>query len=54
VPAAYNGTSAVPVVFNFHGYGSNAVQQIDSLGKTTSQIDASATIWDFFQAHPLP
>jgi polyhydroxybutyrate depolymerase len=26
---------------------------IDSLGKTTKQIDASATIWDFFQAHPL-
>ena len=26
---------------------------IDSLGKTTTQIDASATIWDFFQAHPL-
>jgi polyhydroxybutyrate depolymerase len=27
---------------------------IDSLGKTTTQIDASATIWDFFQAHPMP
>ena len=27
---------------------------IDRLGKTTTQIDASATIWDFFKAHPLP
>ena len=26
---------------------------IASLGLTTKQIDASATIWDFFQAHPL-
>ena len=26
---------------------------IDSLGMTTTQIDASATIWDFFKAHPL-
>jgi len=24
------------------------------LGKTTTQIDASATLWKFFQAHPLP
>jgi polyhydroxybutyrate depolymerase len=28
VPAAYDGTKPVPVVFNFHGYGSNAMQQI--------------------------
>jgi polyhydroxybutyrate depolymerase len=28
VPAAYDGTRAVPVVFNFHGYGSNAMQQM--------------------------
>jgi polyhydroxybutyrate depolymerase len=27
---------------------------IASLGKTTDQIDASATIWRFFQAHTLP
>ncbi|MEY2424080.1 MAG: polyhydroxybutyrate depolymerase [Acidimicrobiaceae bacterium] len=27
---------------------------IDSLGLTTKQIDASATIWDFFKAHPRP
>jgi polyhydroxybutyrate depolymerase len=27
---------------------------IESLGLTTKQIDASATIWDFFQAHPQP
>ena len=24
------------------------------LGKTTNQIDASATIWQFFESHPLP
>jgi len=28
VPRAYDGTKNVPVVFNFHGYGSNAVQQM--------------------------
>ena len=28
VPPAYRGTSAVPLVFDFHGYGSNAVQQM--------------------------
>jgi polyhydroxybutyrate depolymerase len=28
VPAAYDGTRPVPVVFNFHGYGSNAVQEM--------------------------
>ncbi len=28
VPAAYKGTRDVPVVFNFHGFGSNAVQQM--------------------------
>jgi polyhydroxybutyrate depolymerase len=28
VPRAYTGRTNVPVVFNFHGYGSNAVQQM--------------------------
>ena len=28
VPPAYRGTNAVPLVFDFHGYGSNAVQQM--------------------------
>jgi len=28
VPAAYNGTSRVPLVFNFHGFGSDAVEQM--------------------------
>jgi len=28
VPAAYDGTGNVPVVFDFHGYGSSAKQQI--------------------------
>jgi polyhydroxybutyrate depolymerase len=28
VPAAYDGTRAIPVVFDFHGFGSNAVQQM--------------------------
>jgi polyhydroxybutyrate depolymerase len=26
---------------------------VDRLGKTTTDIDASATIWEFFKAHPL-
>jgi poly(3-hydroxybutyrate) depolymerase len=28
VPASYEGTRALPLVFNFHGYGSNANQQM--------------------------
>jgi poly(3-hydroxybutyrate) depolymerase len=28
VPTSYQGTAKVPLVFNFHGYGSNAVQQM--------------------------
>lgn len=28
VPPAYDGTRAVPLVFDFHGFGSNAVQQM--------------------------
>src|SRR5262249_39396418 len=28
VPAAYDGSRPVPVVFEFHGYGSNAVEQV--------------------------
>ncbi len=28
VPSSYDGTSAVPLVFNFHGFSSNAAQQI--------------------------
>jgi polyhydroxybutyrate depolymerase len=27
VPAAYNGTTAVPLLFNLHGYGSNNLEQ---------------------------
>lgn len=27
LPAAYDGSQAVPLVFNFHGFGSNATQQ---------------------------
>jgi polyhydroxybutyrate depolymerase len=28
IPAGYTGTDAVPVVFDFHGHGSNATQQV--------------------------
>src|SRR5947209_17961415 len=28
VPRSYTGATAVPVVFNFHGFGSNANQQM--------------------------
>lgn len=31
-----------------------AAFHLDALGLTTRQIDASATLWAFFQAHPLP
>ena len=28
IPEIYEGSSAVPLVLNFHGYGSNATQQM--------------------------
>jgi len=28
VPASYDGRTEVPLLFNFHGYGSNAIQQL--------------------------
>jgi len=28
IPASYSAQSAIPLVFNFHGYGSNAAQQV--------------------------
>src|ERR1700729_137391 len=28
VPSAYRGTPGVPVVFNFYGFGSNAIEQM--------------------------
>ena len=40
VPAAYKGTTRVPLVFDFHGYGSDAVQQMN-YGDFRPQADKS-------------
>jgi polyhydroxybutyrate depolymerase len=47
VPAMYDGTEAVPVVFNLHGYGSNAQQQ-ESYGNFKSIADTA----NFIIVHP--
>jgi polyhydroxybutyrate depolymerase len=36
VPASYDGTAAAPVVFNFHGFTSNADQQVFFSGLNTT------------------
>jgi polyhydroxybutyrate depolymerase len=50
-----DGTDVVFYIIDGGGHtwpGSNF--DVGRLGLTTKQIDASATIWDFFKAHPLP
>jgi polyhydroxybutyrate depolymerase len=47
------GSAAVFYIVNGGGHTWPGSIHIDSLGKTTDQIDASATIWKFFQAHTL-
>ena len=48
VPANYTGTSSVPLVFNFHGYGSNATDQMD-YGDFRSVADTAG----FILVHPM-
>jgi len=47
VPSSYNSSSKQPLVFNFHGYGSNASQQM-AYGDLRSQADANG----FILVHP--
>lgn len=47
VPASYDGSTAVPLVFNFHGYGSNAPQQ-----ELYTQMDAIADTAGFIVVYP--
>lgn len=47
VPAAYSGTSAVPLVFNFHGYTSNAQAQ-----ELYGDFRAIADTANFLLVHP--
>jgi polyhydroxybutyrate depolymerase len=47
------GSAAIFYIINGGGHTWPGSIPIASLGKTTEQIDASATIWKFFQAHPL-
>jgi polyhydroxybutyrate depolymerase len=48
------GSAAVFYIIDGGGHTWPGSIHIASLGKTTDQIDASATIWDFFKSHPLP
>jgi len=49
------GRGKAPVFYIINGGGHTWPGSIPvaRLGPTTTQIDASATIWDFFKAHPL-
>ncbi len=47
IPASYNGSVAVPLVFNLHGYGSNNVQQ-ESYGDFRPIADTA----NFILVHP--
>ncbi len=47
------GSAAIFYIINGGGHTWPGSIPIDRLGKTTKQIDASATIWKFFQAHSL-
>ncbi|MCB0695256.1 MAG: hypothetical protein KDC19_13535, partial [Saprospiraceae bacterium] len=48
VPAAYTGMDAVPLVLNFHGYGSNAFEQM-----WYGDFRAIADTANFLIVHPL-
>lgn len=48
VPASYDPTAAVPLVLNFHGYGSNATEQL-IYGNFRSIADTA----NFLVVHPL-
>jgi len=47
VPSSYDRSSKQPLVFNFHGYGSNASEQM-AYGDMRSQADANG----FILVHP--
>ena len=47
VPSSYSSSSKQPLVFNFHGYGSNASEQMN-YGDLRSQADANG----FILVHP--
>ncbi len=47
VPAVYNGSSARPLIFNFHGLGSNALQQ-----QVYGNFQAIADTANFLVVHP--
>ncbi len=48
IPAAYDGTTPVPLVFNLHGYGSNNVEQ-EQYGDFRSIADTA----NFIIVHPM-
>ncbi|MDQ1476603.1 MAG: polyhydroxybutyrate depolymerase [Actinomycetota bacterium] len=47
------GSAAVLYIIDGGGHTWPGSIHVDRLGKTTDQVDASATIWRFFQAHRL-
>ena len=47
IPASYDGSEEVPLVFNLHGRGSNSFQQ-----RVYSQMDAVADLNNFIVVYP--
>jgi polyhydroxybutyrate depolymerase len=47
VPAVYDCTQAAPVVFDFHGYSSNAIEEMALTG-----VNAKADVANFIALHP--
>ena len=52
-PACAPGSGGVFYIIEGGGHTWPGALPVPRLGKTTNQIDASATIWAFFKAHPL-
>lgn len=52
--SACKGGEVVFYIINGGGHTWPGALAVPRLGKTTTQLDASATIWEFFKAHPLP
>jgi polyhydroxybutyrate depolymerase len=52
-PGCRDGSEIVFYIIDGGGHTWPGALPVARLGKTTNQLDASETIWAFFQAHPL-
>jgi polyhydroxybutyrate depolymerase len=53
-PNCRSGGDAVFYIIDGGGHTWPGAIPLPALGLTTTQIDATSTIWNFFKAHPLP